>query len=211
MKNFVYIITGTTKGLGKEIENILLLQNKQVISINRGDADLSKPKILASYLQSLKQKINNEYRDSVIVFVNNAATLGAVSPMSDVKPLEIINTIGTNLTSPILMCNFLFSLTCDWKYFNITSGAAKSKNKYLGLYSITKLGLEEYLEFMKLERENTNCKGIYNFDPKIIATNMNNQLRENCFFNNERFKKTQPKDVETVAKEFCDFVESKLA
>ena len=210
MQNTVYIITGTTRGFGKEIKDLLLLKQEKVISINRSDVDLSKPEILVSFLQSLKQKLKDQYEDNDLVFINNAATLGKIGPSSEIDPLEIIETIGTNLISPLLFCNFLFSLDNNWKYFNITSGAAKTKNKYLGLYSITKLGLEEYLKFIDLEIDGTNCKGVYNYDPKTIATNMNQELKESLFFKNEKFQDTIPKDVKIAATEFYNFIEKRL-
>tara|TARA_R110000744_G_scaffold253908_1_gene369621 strand:+ start:1092 stop:1727 length:636 start_codon:yes stop_codon:yes gene_type:complete len=210
MQNTVYIITGTTRGFGKEIKDLLLLKQEKVISINRSDADLSKPEILASFLQGLKQKIKDQYGANDLIFINNAATLGKIGPSSEMDPLEIIETIGTNLISPLLFCNFLFSLDNNWKYFNITSGAAKTKNKYLGLYSITKLGLEEYLKFIDLEIDGTNCKGVYNYDPKTIATNMNQELKESLFFKNEKFQDTIPKDVKIAATEFYNFIEKRL-
>tara|TARA_R110001599_G_scaffold94020_2_gene244733 strand:+ start:965 stop:1600 length:636 start_codon:yes stop_codon:yes gene_type:complete len=210
MQNTVYIITGTTRGFGKEIKDLLLLKQEKVISINRSDVDLSKPEILVSFLQSLKQKLKDQYEDNDLVFINNAATLGKIGPSSEIDPLEIIETIGTNLISPLLFCNFLFSLDNNWKYFNITSGAAKTKNKYLGLYSITKLGLEEYLKFIDLEISGTNCKGVYNYDPKTIATKMNQELKENSFFKNEKFQDTIPKGVKIAAKEFYNFIEKRL-
>lgn len=210
MQSIVFIITGTTRGFGKEIKDLLLLKQQKVISINRTDVDLSKPESLASFLQDLKQKIKHQHEECDLVFINNAATLGKIAPSSEINPLEIIDTIGTNLISPLLFCNFLFSLDNNWKYFNITSGAAKTKNKYLGLYSVTKLGLEEYLKFIDLEISGTNCKGVYNYDPKTIATKMNQQLKENSFFKNEKFQDTIPKDVKTAAKEFYNFVEERL-
>jgi NAD(P)-dependent dehydrogenase (short-subunit alcohol dehydrogenase family) len=210
MQNPVYIITGTTRGLGKHIKGLLSSRDEKVISINRSDVDLSKPEIVATFLQTLRQKIKTEYRDCDVIFINNAATLGKIAPSCETTPLDIIQTIGTNFTSPLLFCNFLFSLDNQWKYFNITSGAARSKNKYLGLYSTTKLGLEEYLEFMKLEIKDTNCRGIYNYDPKIISTGMNQQLKKNSFFKNEKFEKSIPKDAKIVAEEFCNFIEKNL-
>ena len=193
MQSIVFIITGTTRGFGKEIKDLLLLKQQEVISINRTDVDLSKPESLASFLQDLKQKIKDQHEECDLVFINNAATLGKIAPSSEINPLEIIDTIGTNLISPLLFCNFLFSLDNNWKYFNITSGAAKTKNKYIDL-----------------EISGTNCKGVYNYDPKTIATKMNQQLKENSFFKNEKFQDTIPKDVKTAAKEFYNFVEERL-
>jgi NAD(P)-dependent dehydrogenase (short-subunit alcohol dehydrogenase family) len=115
MQNAAYIITGTTRGFGKEIEDLLLSKGKEVISVNRANVDLSKPEMLASFLPYLRQKINNHYKGRDIIFVNNAATLGKIGPTSEMTPLDIIGAIGTNLTSPLLFCNFLFSLDNNWK------------------------------------------------------------------------------------------------
>ena len=39
---------------------------------------------------------------------------------------------------------------------------------------------------------------------------MNDQLKENSFFKNEKFEKTTPKDAKMVAEEFCNFIEKNL-
>ena len=85
MQNPVYIITGTTRGLGKHIKDRLLSKDEKVISINRSDVDLSKPEIVATFLQTLRQKIKTEYRDYDVIFINNAAIIKII----DIKTLNI--------------------------------------------------------------------------------------------------------------------------
>lgn len=202
----MYIITGTTRGLGKEIETTLLANNKNVITVNRENLDLSNLDQFPLYIESLKKNINNKD----IVFINNAAVLGDVSPFSNIDRQNIVDTININLVSPLLFLNFLFSLKNKWMYINITSGAAHSTNKYLGLYSVTKSSLKQYLDFLNIEIEDTNCVGLYNYDPKIMNTDMNKKLKRNLFFNNKKFNSFIAKDPSSTSKDLFDFIQSKI-
>jgi len=204
----LYIVTGTSRGLGKEFATLLVNDGQKLISINRGDVDLSRPEALLLYLNQLKTIIHTGHRDANIVFVNNAATLGPIAPIHNLDELKIIEAINTNLTSSILLLRFLFSLENRWIYFNITTGSAQTKNKFLGIYGVTKLAVEEYLKFLGLEKENTKCCGLYNYDPHIIATDMNVVLKNNSYFKNEKIEKTTPKSAILAAEELYDFVKN---
>ena len=65
-----YIITGTTRGLGKEVKEFLLSKNNKVVSIDRENIDLSLSYELITYLRTLEQEVG--FHD--VVFINNAAT-----------------------------------------------------------------------------------------------------------------------------------------
>ena len=203
----MYIITGTTRGLGKEIKKTLLANDKDVITINRKDMDLSNPYDFPLYIKSMEKKTRNKD----IVFINNAAVLGDISPFLNIDGNNIINTINTNLISPLLFLNFLFTLKNKWMYINITSGVTSSTNKYLGLYSITKLGLKRYLDFLNIELGDTNCVGLYNYDPKIMHTDMNKKLKTNLFFKNESFNDCVPRNPSDVSEDIFNFLESKIS
>ena len=173
----MYIITGTTRGLGKEIKKTLLANDKDVITINRKDMDLSNPYDFPLYIKSMEKKTRNKD----IVFINNAAVLGDISPFLNIDGNNIINTINTNLISPLLFLNF------------------------------TKLGLKRYLDFLNIELGDTNCVGLYNYDPKIMHTDMNKKLKTNLFFKNESFNDCVPRNPSDVSEDIFNFLESKIS
>jgi short-subunit dehydrogenase len=80
---------------------------------------------------------------------------------------------------------------------NITSGAAHSINKHLGVYSSSKLFVENFLKF--IETEDNNCLKVYGFNPGITKTGMHEMLSKDENFYNENFNKTTPNDPAFVA------------
>lgn len=196
----VCIITGTSKGIGKSLEKLLTNRFQEVISVNRSDVDLSNPESTIRFLDALGLE------DRRIVFINNAASLGPIVPVGRQDPQDIVKCINVNLTSPMLFINFLASTGLKWKYFNITTGAINTVNKYLGTYSVSKLALKRYLDFIKLEEQESGCEGIYDYYPPLTNTTMNAALERSQFFSNEKFDKTTPKKCDIVAKEVFDFI-----
>ena len=215
-RRLLVIITGTSAGIGKSIKELLRKENIDIICLNRSlqdensiYIDLSDVKTLLKKLNILREEIDNKYKEHTIVFINNAFMLGPVDKLGSFKSEEIIRLTNTNIASPIMMFNFLASLTNEWFVINMTSGAATSYNKYLGLYSASKLFIKKYLQFIILEEDN-NCLGVLNFNPGIVKTQMHARLKENILFRNEKFNNTIPKRSEEVATEIVDFIKEKF-
>lgn len=207
MKRNLYIITGTTSGLGKEIEKIFIEKSVDHISINRGTVDLSNSTEVEHATKNLRKKISKKYNEHKIVFINNAATIGPIVPMRFQTTKQILDVINVNFIAPLLFLGEFVKMKNEWAIFNITSGAANSYNKYLGLYSTTKLAYENYLKFVELEKEENNCQAIYNYDPGIIQTSIHKKLKNSEFFKNKKFEKSTPRDVIMVATEVYNLLE----
>jgi len=206
MSKILFLLTGTTGGLGHEIEKLFINKKIDHISINRNDVDLSSIGDVGEFISDLKQEIITDYHDYKIVFINNAAMLGKSLPLNLCNSKDIIRLINTNLLSPILFLNMLSSVGNKWMVFNITSGAATTYNKFLGLYSTTKLAVENYIKFVDLEAEEINCLWTYNHDPGMMKTSMHDDLKTSKFFKNERFDKIVPKDAKITATEVWDLL-----
>jgi len=205
MTDILYIITGTSRGIGRKLEEILEEKNVDFLSINRQDADLSDIKQVVNFLESTRNFLNHSYPFHKIVFINNASNLGNPAPLGETSPKEITAAINTNFIAPVLFFNFLATLNNKWLLVNMTSGAANTENKYLGIYSTTKLAVEKYIKFIELEE--TNCVGVYNYNPQVVLTDMNKALRDNKFFKNEKFDNIVPKDAKITADEIWNFLQ----
>lgn len=215
-KETLFVITGTSRGIGRDLKNILIDNNIDVIGINRTVQDendiyidLCDAASLPQKLTSLKSLIEENYNNHQIIFINNASLIEPIAPLNEIESGSIIDLINVNVVSPLLFFNFLTKLKNPWLIVNMQSGAAKALNKYLGLYSVSKLTVEKYLEFIKLE-ENSNCIGIYNYDPKIVQTGMNEVLRKNKFFNNDKFNDTIPRDSRQTAYQILEILKPKV-
>jgi short-subunit dehydrogenase len=215
-KETLFVITGTSRGIGRDLKSILIDNNIDVIGINRTVQDekdiyidLCDAVSLPQKLISLKNLIEENYNNHQIIFINNASLVEPVAPLNKIESGSIIDLINVNVISPLLFFNFLTKLKNPWLIVNMQSGTAKTLNKYLGLYSVSKLTVEKYLEFIKLE-ENSNCIGIYNYDPKIVQTGMNEALRKNKFFNNDKFNDTIPRDSRQTAYQILEILKPKV-
>jgi len=204
MRDVLYIITGTTRGIGHEIKQLLIKDEADIISLNRKksdkydyEVDLSHTEEVSAISYHLREKIKSNFPDHSIVFINNAFSLAPIGKVSDFRNYEIINSLTTNIFSPIILLKILTELHNGLYIINITSGAAYSTNKHLGLYSSSKLFVENFLKFVEIE--DNNCLKVYNFDPGITKTGMYEMLSKNKNFNNKNFNKATPNSPMSVA------------
>tara|TARA_R110000824_G_scaffold1178_3_gene6338 strand:+ start:1672 stop:2307 length:636 start_codon:yes stop_codon:yes gene_type:complete len=205
MRKLLYLATGTTRGIGWELQKLFKTSNSDYILINRKDIDLSDTTGLITFLESLAERIKEEYSDHRIIFINNASTLGNPAPMENNSLSDVSQTLNVNVVAPILFFNFLTQLDNEWVLLNVTSGAAHTENQFLGLYSTSKLAVEKYIKFV--DSEDNNCKGVYNFDPGVVETDMYKALKENKHFYNERLQKAEARQPFQAAYEIWKILE----
>jgi short-subunit dehydrogenase len=215
MRDVLYIITGTTRGIGHELKKILLDNNSNIICLNRKKNDLYDYKVDLSNIEEvsaisyhLRRRIAREYTEHSIVFVNNAFSLGPIGRISDARNYEIVNSLTTNILSPLILLKLLTELSNKLYIINITSGAAHSTNKHLGLYSSSKLFVENFLKFVEIE--DNNCIETYNFDPGVTKTRMYETLSASKKFENESFSDAIPLKPAFVAGHLYNIISKEL-
>ena len=177
-----YIVTGTTKGLGKSLQDVLIQNDKDVFSINRRNLIDKKFKNFLLDLNNISQmeeKLHDELGGcfsecDLIVFVSNAAVLKPLKITSNLTVEEIQSSTHINFIAPIILLKFLLNQNKEVLAVNITSGAKDSKNKGLSLYSALKLGLYHFLEIANLENKKLN---VMHFNPGLMDTDMQKLLR----------------------------------
>lgn len=194
MSNRLVIITGASGGIGKCVKDILLSRGHQVINLTRSPTlsedmfmDLSSYQSVLSGLKKLKLLVNlSDY-----IFINNAACINPVKPLAESSPSEIMDSVNTNVCSPLLMFNFFERLKRPWDLVNLTSGASNSVNPHLGLYSSGKLFIDRFLIF--LQSEKSYCRKFISHDPGICNTAIHRELKSSPYFTNDSFNSTTPK------------------
>jgi len=205
-----FIITGTTRGLGKALMDIVLKENF-VVSIARSRPDIKEFENLRhincdlSDISAVKKvgfftaQELNEVDD--IIFINNA---GMIEPISEIGKLDdgiLKKSIDVNILAPMMLINNLISKV-DKKItvLNISSGAANHPIEGWGVYCSVKAAMGMFTEVLSAE----GIKAV-NIDPGVMDTDMQRTLRKSDFPRQEEFisykDNEQLKKPEEVAKD----------
>ena len=184
----IYLITGTSKGLGKALVNELLnMPDSLVYGHSREQSifhenyfhqviDLSNPQSLQTF--QFPEIIN---ADS-ITLINNAATVQPIGFLGTLDSNELSQSLHLNFLTPIVLSNQFMKLYALFQgrkqIVNIGTGA--STNPYAGwsAYCATKAGLEMFTKVGNLE-QNSKINGFefYQIAPGVLDTNMQEQIR----------------------------------
>ena len=199
MRDILYVITGTSRGIGHELEKILIKEGVDFIAINRENVDFRDSSSVAALGARLTDTVKQKYPHHEIVFINNAGYLEPPAPLWETSAATIVSSVSINLIAPLLLFSAFSKTGNPWRVVNLTSGAARTVNKYLGLYSTTKLAIEKYSQFLELEGDESNCLGVCNYNPGIVKTHMNQILKESKYFKNEKFENSVPRNPTSVA------------
>lgn len=177
--NTLVIITGSTKGLGKEL--LSCFNNYDTYCLNRThntsnkvhQLDLSKPNI-AKDLKVIKEKASLY---SNLIYINNASTISPVQEIKEISLADIDISTFTNYINPAKIIHTLLQLKKQTIILNLTSGAAFTTNTKLALYSSSKAAMHRFIDILaEEEKNNNNILLIENFDPGRMNTDMQVQL-----------------------------------
>ena len=193
----VFIITGTTRGLGKEMANVILEETQhKVVSLSRRlIKDFSDKTNLIHYDIDLSdQNVSMLFPDIVkhlegyhVIFVNNAATINPINYIGDQQENDIFTHIKVNFLTPVLLINRLEPYIRNWKvnFINISSGVVNNALAGWSLYCSTKSAMEAY--FKVLSKEHTGWE-INSIDPGVMDTDMQMNIRNGNFQEKEKFE-----------------------
>ena len=187
LKNKNILITGASKGIGKELALTLCSYGANIILHGRDEQALDKvydeiidttetsPLIIQCDLNELdenkSQNIANVISENVKVLdgiIHNAAIIGKMSSIHDFD-LKIWNkVIHTNLTSSYLLTKYLTPLMTDSKNPRViftSSGVVKKGRAFWGAYAISKTAVKSLAEILNDELEPVTNIKVFNFDP----------------------------------------------
>ena len=175
MNKNLFIITGTTRGLGKALKD--KFKEYDVVSINRikkEDADIC----MDLSVDNIEVNITKTIKDyESIFFISNASIIKPIKKIKELNSEDLNISINTNFINQAKI--ILQIIKSDKKYLilNITSGAAFTSNSNLSLYSSSKAAMHRFVEILKKEEENnSNALFIDNFDPGRMQTEMQENL-----------------------------------
>ena len=182
MKKHV-IITGSSKGIGRELTLLLLENNFQVYGYARTNSikhnhfmftqvDLSKVGLLDNLIFP---KIN---REDKIYLINNAGEIGVINPIGNKLTNEIIDEININAIAPTILCNNVIKTyknkVKELSILNISSGAALRPIPSWGTYCQSKAALDMLTNMIKEENDEITALSI---SPGVVDTDMQRTIR----------------------------------
>lgn len=180
-------ITGSSKGLGKAIVEVLLAEGWTVHGLSRSNTiehenyffhqvDLSDVTETASFNFPVLKDAEK------IVLINNAGILGSVNRCGNLNEAAIVSAINVNFTSLTILCNsFINSFrkySASKTIINVSSGAGKSAIDGWSIYCGTKAAVDHFTRVLSQEQTVKN-EGFTAFSvaPGIVDTEMQTQIR----------------------------------
>lgn len=188
----LYIITGTTQGLGHSLAKIALEHGHLVLSISRSKTltnenflnikhDLTKTTGLEKKLTTNLKKLNLK-KISAVHLINNAADIGPMGNLSNHSIEKINNHMQLNLITPVFLTGLVMEYFKKKKitktFTNITSGAANRPIPGWSLYCSSKAGLKMFTDCQALEMKDLSDYKFLDFSPGVMDTGMQATIRK---------------------------------
>jgi benzil reductase ((S)-benzoin forming) len=185
-----YFITGTSRGIGKSIADILLRQeNTFVLGISRNQSiyhnNYFHLPLSLSDLKSLSDFTFPEVKEAEsICLINNAATLSEINHMGKISSLVIEEDYAVSLIAPTILCNMFLKqyqgYGCRRTIMNIGSGASQQPFESWATYCASKAGLEMLSKVIDVEQKlkhPANPVRVFSVMPGVVDTKMQEVLR----------------------------------
>jgi len=202
----LYIITGSSKGIGDALVRQLLRdRSNEIIGISRtvekrNDPHFKHIRIDLGNIENLIESTDEifpykEYQK--IVLINNAGWIGQIDHLGNLDDKNIQKIFEVNTIAPAILMNafvkkYLALNQSDRIVVNISSGAARKALDGWSCYSSTKAALNMMTEAAQVEAE-INKTGIRLFAvaPGVVDTRMQSDIRsanERSFSSLKKFK-----------------------
>jgi NAD(P)-dependent dehydrogenase (short-subunit alcohol dehydrogenase family) len=220
----VALVTGASRGIGAAIALTFAEAGADVIVSSRKQPDLDK---VAEQIRGLGRKSlavaahNREPEDlrklvaaakdsfgHIDILVNNAATNPVMAPLVDVDEKVYDQIINTNLKGYFLMSQMVAKMMIEQgkggDIINISSVGGISPDKGLGLYCISKAGINMLTKALAIELGEYNIR-VNAIAPGVVQTKFSQALWTNEALMKQEFEHTplkriaQPDEVSRTA------------
>ena len=182
----VAYITGSSRGIGKAIAELLLEKDYNVIGLSRTN-EIEHPNfthhpIDLSDIETVKN-FQFSKSDNGAILINNAGLLGEIGPIGEIQNLSIHKTMNVNTITPqILTNNFIKvhgELPHDFHIINISSGAGKRPITSWATYCASKAALDLFSETLaeELDWKQKSNWYVHSVAPGVVDTKMQEEIR----------------------------------
>ncbi len=197
------IITGISQGLGEELFNLLSKKNVKIVALSRRFLDnqylLEKSKnniqlcmVDLSNITDVEKVLDELSLEDDIIFINNASKITPIDSIQNISNDDLVNSITTNFITPALIVKKLSNKKSLF-IINLSTGASKRAIQNWSLYCSTKAGIEMFFNVIA-DDEHKNIE-VVNFDPGVMNTNMQQQIRNSKFNDVDVFKSYKSKNI----------------
>jgi len=166
-----FIITGSSRGIGKAITEKLREINNELIALAKSKDvlmdyfgfDLRNMQEIDDLMSKIVNKISDSNIESIYL-INNAAVVKPVEVVSQSEHNEIIDHMNINLIAPMLLTSSFIKYTdaykVDKRVMNISSGLSFNLKPMLSCYSTSKAGLETFIKSIGVEQNAVKIMGV---------------------------------------------------
>lgn len=197
------IITGISQGLGEELFNLLSKKNVKIVALSRRFLDnqylLEKSEnniqlcmVDLSNITDVEKVLDELILEDDIIFINNASKITPIDSIQNISNDDIVNSITTNFITPALIVKKMSNKKSLF-IINLSTGASKRAIQNWSLYCSTKAGIEMFFNVIA-DDEHKNIE-VVNFDPGVMNTNMQQQIRNSKFNDVDVFKSYKSKNI----------------
>lgn len=187
-----FFITGSSRGLGKALVNLLLRDpENRVVGIARTNTiqhpNYSFYQLDLSDISKVKQKSSDIFKGldeaEKIVLINNAGVLGKVGHVGKVPSETFEYVYNVNLVAPAILTNefincYLSCVACHKLIVNVSSGAARKPTDGWAAYCSSKAALDMFSQVVGVEKQkDKNNLKIISVAPGIVDTDMQTEIR----------------------------------
>ncbi len=200
MTQHLYIVTGTSRGMGLAIAGQLLKPGNTLLCIARttnealdvrasaaGATLVQWSQDLASGVQAstrLKQWLDQQDGTSFTsaTLINNAGVVPRIGPLSDADAADLAQALRVGLEAPMQLTAAFLGATQGWaavrKVLNISSGLGRRAMASQAAYCAAKAGMDHFTRCMALDEAlKPHGAAVCSLAPGVIDTDMQAQLR----------------------------------
>jgi benzil reductase ((S)-benzoin forming) len=209
----LYIVTGSSRGLGLALADQLLATGVRLLAMARGASqelaeaaarigaqvetcaiDLSDAPAAAARLRSwLRQQPVDRVRSATLI--NNAAALASPGPLEIGDDQEISRVVRVGLEAPIVLTAAFIRQTRGWpvrrRVLQISSGAGRQAMPGSSSYCAVKAGLDHFARAVALDEtaRGGDAIRIVSLAPGVFETDMQLRLRRSdpAVFTNRQY------------------------
>lgn len=186
-----YFITGASRGIGKSLAEIVLMdKNTHVTGLSRSAClehiNYEHVKIDLSDLDAVQAfEFPALPNATSITLVNNSGVLGHVAHVGKVSNTDIIRAFNINTTAAsILTNNFAGAyqqVSVKRTVLNVSSGAGRHAIESWSTYCASKAAMDMFAEVFDFEQKlhyKTNPIKVFSVAPGIVDTQMQDEIRK---------------------------------